>query len=78
MRDKGGEGVQNPENFADVLYEWSLSGGRGVWIAVMAPVPSLAATPIAPNHRQRTDNMCTTPPCHNFPAGPTGVEQFGP
>ena len=24
--DKGGEGVQNPKNFADVLYEWSLSG----------------------------------------------------
>ena len=24
MRDKGGEGVQNPENFADVLYVWSL------------------------------------------------------
>ena len=22
--DKGREGVQNPENFADVLYEWSL------------------------------------------------------
>ena len=22
--DKGGEGVQNPENFADVLYVWSL------------------------------------------------------
>ena len=22
--DKGGEGVKNPENFADVLYEWSL------------------------------------------------------
>ena len=21
--DKGGEGVQNPENFADVLYVWS-------------------------------------------------------
>ena len=23
--DKGGEGVQNPENFADVLYVWPLS-----------------------------------------------------
>ena len=23
--DKGGEGVQNPENFADVLYVWSLT-----------------------------------------------------
>ena len=23
--DKGGEGAQNPENFADVLYVWSLS-----------------------------------------------------
>ena len=22
--DKGREGVKNPENFADVLYEWSL------------------------------------------------------
>ena len=26
--DKGGEGVQNPENFADVLYVWSPSGRR--------------------------------------------------
>ena len=26
--DKGGEGVQNPENFADVLYAWSLNGER--------------------------------------------------
>ena len=25
MRTKGGEGVQNPGNFADVLYEWSLT-----------------------------------------------------
>ena len=29
--DKGGEGVQNPEIFADVIYEWSLGevGLRG-------------------------------------------------
>ena len=25
MRTRGREDVQNPENFADVLYEWSLS-----------------------------------------------------
>ena len=24
MRTRGREGVQNPENFADILYEWSL------------------------------------------------------
>ena len=24
IADKGGEGVKNPGNFADVLYEWSL------------------------------------------------------
>ena len=24
----GGEGVQNPGNFADVLYVWSLRGGK--------------------------------------------------
>ena len=25
MRKKGGGGVENPENFGDVLYVWSLS-----------------------------------------------------
>ena len=28
LRTRGGEGVQNPENFADVLYVWSLRSRR--------------------------------------------------
>ena len=78
MRACSGGGRANALNSLS-LRTFHVSGGRtagGVWIAVMAPVPSLAATPIAPNHRQRTDNMCTTPPCHYFETGPTGVEQF--
>ena len=29
IADKGGEGVKNPGNFADVLYEWSHTGEGG-------------------------------------------------
>ena len=36
--DKGREGVQNPENFADVLYEWSLITPEGcLWTKLRRP-----------------------------------------
>ena len=32
MRTKGGGGVENPKNFADVLYVWSLTSISAPWL----------------------------------------------